>query len=276
MGITDYEDFIQTDAAINPGNSGGPLVNLRGEVIGINTAIFSRSGGYMGIGFAIPMNMAKQICNQLMENGAVTRGFLGTMIQPLTADLAASFSLESSAGVLIGDVTPNGPAAEAGLQRGDVVVSLNGIPVTDVSSFRNKVAMIQPGKQAALAVIRNGKSKTINVKVGKLDNDTSAVATVEKPVSTLGLSVQDVDTQLAEKLGVKANSGVVITEVDPGSNAASQGLRPGMVIREVNHQEIRNSRQFADAVTDKNGGESLLLLVQQGDHTRFVVLKKTA
>ena len=159
MGITDYENFIQTDAAINPGNSGGPLVNMQGEAVGINTAIMSRSGGYNGIGFAIPMNMAKSICAQLIENGSVTRGFLGVVIQPFTPELAKSFQLESTAGVLIGDVGSDGPAAKAGLQRGDVVVKLDGKPVENITAFRNRIALVKPGTEVKLDVMRDGERR---------------------------------------------------------------------------------------------------------------------
>ena len=168
MGIIDYENFLQTDAAINPGNSGGPLVNLQGQVVGINTAIVSRSGTYNGIGFAIPMNMAKQICEQLMQHGSVTRGYLGVMIQALTPELAKSFGLGDVTGVLIGDVSSDGPAAAAGLQRGDVIVSLNGEPVKDITSFRNRVAMIKPDTAVKLEVVREGQQQNFSLKVGKL------------------------------------------------------------------------------------------------------------
>jgi serine protease Do len=274
MGITDYEDFIQTDAAINPGNSGGPLVNMRGEAIGINTAIVSRSGGYNGIGFAIPMNMAREICDQLMENGSVTRGFLGVIIQPLTSELATSFNLDSDKGVLIGDVNEDGPAGRAGLQRGDVVVELNGKPVEDMTTFRNRVAMIEPGKKAELEVVRDGKRQTISVKVGKLESTSMVAAKSSNAVEKqLGLSVQTLDKQLAEKLGVEGEQGVVITNVAPGSEASRQGLRPGMVIKEVNHKSVKDASQFAELVEASEDGSSLLLLVQHDEHTRFVVLK---
>lgn len=275
MGITDYEEFIQTDAAINPGNSGGPLVNLRGEAIGINTAILSRTGAYNGIGFAIPMNMAREICQQLMEKGTVTRGFLGVAIQPLTQDLAESFQLKTNEGVLIADVNAGGPAEKAGLQRGDVVVQLDGKPVTDMTSFRNRIAMLEPGKQAKLEVMRDGQAKTISVELGKLDSDTvaSVGGSSETTTAKLGLSVQTLDKELAEKLGAEADKGVVITQVQPGSAAAAQGLRPGMVIVEVDHQAVQNAEQFSKIVQDHQDAGTLLMLVQQGEHTRYVVLK---
>ena len=273
MGITDYEDFLQTDAAINPGNSGGPLVNLQGEAIGINTAIMSRSGGYNGIGFAIPMNMAKDICDQLIKNGSVVRGYLGVMIQPLTTELAQSFQVSDTQGVLIGDVTPDGPAAKAGLQRGDVVVQLDGKPVEDITSFRNHVALIKPGTDANLAVMRNGKQEEVVVKVGTLPDQEVATAHAEGSVQSLGLSVQTLTEQLADKLGVDAASGVVITQVVPGSVADSQGLRPGMVIKQVDKEPVKNASQFTDLLKGSKDTTSHLLLVQDGEYTRYVVLK---
>ena len=175
LGISDYEDFIQTDAAINPGNSGGPLVNLDGEVIGMNTAIFSRSGGYMGIGFAIPINLVERIANQLIEKGEVVRGYLGIMIQPLTADLAKSFDLQSDKGILIAQVTKNSPADKAGLKAGDVIVSYQGRPVSDTGDFRNQVAMAQPGSSVEFDVIRDGRQRTVAVKIDKLTDAYDAV-----------------------------------------------------------------------------------------------------
>ena len=273
MGITDYENFIQTDAAINPGNSGGPLVNLEGEAIGINTAILSRSGGYNGIGFAIPVSMAKSIVTQLIERGSVTRGYLGVMIQQLTPELAQSFKIPDSQGVLIGDVSADGPGAAAGLQSGDVVVKLDGQPVEDLTTFRNQVALIKPDTKATLTVIRGGESKEIVVTVGTLpDQDVTSVQN-SSSTSSLGLAVQTLDPQLADKLGVKADSGVVITQVQPGSEADNQGLQSGMIIKQVDHVQVKNAKEFAEAVKAGKEAGSVLLLVQQGEHTRFVVLK---
>jgi serine protease Do len=274
MGITDYEDFIQTDAAINPGNSGGPLVNLQGQAIGINTAILSRSGAYNGIGFAIPMNMAKSVVEQLIEKGSVTRGYLGVMIQPLTPELAKTFKVPDTHGVLIGDVTADGPGAKAGLQRGDVIVELDGKPIEDLTLFRNEVAMVQPGSKAKLTVMRDGQRKDFVVTVGTLPDQ--GVAKAESSNSTdqkLGLSVQTLNEQLAEKLGVKADSGVVITQVVPGSEADNQGLEAGMVVKQVDHQKVKTAEDFTKAVKASQKSGSVLLLVQQGEFTRFVVLK---
>ena len=273
MGITDYEDFLQTDAAINPGNSGGPLVNMQGEAIGINTAIISRSGGYNGIGFAIPMNMAKQICEQLLEKGSVTRGYLGVMIQPLTPELAKSFAIEETHGILVGDVTNDGPAAGAGLQRGDVIVELNGKPVEDMASFRNHVALIKPDTSVNLVVLRGGERKAIAVKVGKLPDEATASAGTAGTVESLGLSVQTLNEQLAGKLGLDINTGVVVTGVAPDSDAAAKGIRPGTVIKEVDRKPVENVRQFDEAVKAGKESGSVLLLLQSGEHTQYVVVK---
>ncbi|MHB8971620.1 MAG: DegQ family serine endoprotease [Pirellulaceae bacterium] len=275
MGITDYENFLQTDAAINPGNSGGPLVNLQGQAVGINTAILSSSGGYNGIGFAIPMNMAKQVCDQLMEHGTVTRGFLGVIIQPLTPELAKSFGLGDATGVLIGDVSSDGPAAKIGLQRGDVIVKFNGEPVKDTTSFRNRVAMITPETSVNLEVLRDGQPKTFSLQVGKLpDNDSVAAAQTES-IQSWGLTVQSLDEQLAEKLGVESTRGVVVTEVDPNSVAGSAGMRPGMVITEVNRKPVTNAREFDEAAKAAKDSDTLLLLVHLEGHSRYLALQKT-
>jgi serine protease Do len=276
MGITDYENFIQTDAAINPGNSGGPLVNLQGQAVGINTAIVSRSGGYNGIGFAIPMNMAKQICEQLMEHGTVTRGYLGVMIQALTPELAKSFGLGDVTGVLIGDVSSDGPAAGAGLQRGDVIVSFNGEPVKDITSFRNRVAMIKPDTNVNLEVLREGQHQSFSLHVGKLPDSASMAGKGKESIeSSWGLSVQTLNQQLAEQLGVEVSSGVVVTGVDPASVAATAGVRPGMVVTEVNRKPVTNAKDFDEAIKAGKDSNTLLLLVKVGGHTQYLVLQKT-
>ncbi len=274
MGITDYENFIQTDAAINPGNSGGPLVNLNGEVVGINTAIISRSGGYNGIGFAIPINMAQQICQQLMENGSVTRGYLGVMIQPLSSELAKSFGLDIESGVLVGDVTADGPAQAAGLQRGDVIVEMDGQPADNMPQFRNRVALVKPGTEVQLVVLRDGKRTPLKIKVGQLPGDAGVATAATPHVDSLGLSVQTLDAQLAERLGLGTDQGVVVTQVTPGSAAAASGLKPGTLIKEVNRKPVLSADQFAKAIQELGQDESVLLLIQEGEHTRFVVLPR--
>jgi serine protease Do len=276
VGITDYENFIQTDAAINPGNSGGPLVNLQGEVVGINTAIFSRSGGYMGIGFAIPVNMAREVCDQLIRNGSVTRGYLGIMIQELTPDLARSFGLEGKHGVLIGDVTHDSPAENAGLKSGDVVVGLDGQEVKDMGSFRNRVAHTQPEQKMALKVVRDGKQIDVSVTVGKLPaQDELAVSTNNDKgaITSLGMRVMPLNAELRQRYGMADDAkGVVIAEVEPGSKAMRAGLQAGTLVLSVNRQPIHNVEEFRNAIDAGVEKGVVLLQVKQGDFSRYVAI----
>jgi serine protease Do len=272
LGISDYEDFIQTDAAINPGNSGGPLVNLDGEVIGMNTAIFSRSGGYMGIGFAIPINLVERIANQLIDKGEVVRGYLGIMIQPLTADLVKSFDLKNDKGILIAQVTKNSPAEKAGLKAGDVIVNYQGRPVSDTGDFRNQVALAQPGSKVEFDIVRDGKQRSITVKIDKLsDNKLAAQESSAHASDKLGLTVQTVTADLARQLGIKAGQGVVVTEVAPGSVATMAGISPGSVILEVNRKAVNTPAEFNQAVKNSTNNK-VLLLVRDDDVSRYVVL----
>lgn len=271
LGINDYEDFIQTDAAINPGNSGGPLVNLDGEVIGMNTAIFSRSGGYMGIGFAIPINLVQRIANQLIEKGEVVRGYLGIMIQPLTADLAKSFELKNEKGILIAQVTKNSPADKAGLKAGDVIVNFQGRPVSEVGDFRNQVAMEQPGSKVEFDIIRDGKQRSVSVKIVKLTDNKLAAQEPSQASEKLGLAVQTITADLAKQLGIKAGKGVVVTEVAPGSVAMMAGISRGSVILEVNRKAVNSAAEFDQAVKS-SANNKVLLLVRDDDVSRYVVL----
>ena len=224
LGLSDYEDFIQTDAAINPGNSGGPLVNLDGQVIGINTAIASRSGGYMGIGFAIPSNLARGIADQLMSSGAVTRGYLGIIIQDLTADLAESFDLNTTQGILVAQVSPGSPAEEAGLEQGDVIVAYQGQDVTNVGAFRNQVSLTQPGTEARLTVVRGRDRLNLNVTLGSLEGAEVAVQDALESTEEIGLTVQTLTPELARQFDMEAGQGVVVTQVVPGSVAQAAGI----------------------------------------------------
>jgi serine protease Do len=218
------------------------------------------------------MNLVKNVCEQLIENGSVTRGYLGVIIQPLTPELAQSFELEKTDGVLIGDVADDGPAAQAGLRRGDVVVQLDGDPVESVTSFRNRVALIRPGTQVKLEVVRGGQRHNISVKLGTLDSANGPATAGTGSIEELGLSVQTLTEKLAEKLGVDTTSGVVVTQVAPDSTAARQGLRPGTVVTEVDHQPVKNAEHFAQLVKSHKNSGSVLMLVRQGEHTRYVVL----
>ena len=276
VGINNYENFIQTDAAINPGNSGGPLVNLRGEVIGINSAIVSKSGGSMGVGFAIPINMAKQVYDQILDHGSVVRGFLGVMIQGLNQDLVEQFGLKDTHGALVGDVQKGSPGEKAGLKQGDVIVEMDGKPVDDVASFRNNVAMKAPNSKINMTVMRDGKRVAVSATLDKLaENGTTASATTEatKSLNPWGFAVQPLTSELAKKFGYSENSGVVINEVTANSPASDAGLAPGTLIQQVNRQKVHSSEEFAAALGSAKDKKSLMLLVSDGRSSRFVVLK---
>ena len=273
VGITDYEDFIQTDAAINPGNSGGPLVNLDGKAVGMNTAIFSRSGGYMGIGFAIPINMAKGIADQLIKHGSVTRGYLGVLIQDLTPDLARSFGLKDQKGVLVAQVTEGSPAEKAGLKQGDIIIEFGGKPVKEVTSFRNRVALIPPGTEEKITVLRDGEKKTLTITVGKLPEGGGQTASAAHSLEKLGLTVKTLTKDLAEQLGYQGETGVVVTRVREGSLAALAGIKPGALIQEVNRKRVRNVEEFKEALRKTPESGMVLLLLREGAYSRYVALR---
>ncbi len=274
LGINDYEDFIQTDAAINPGNSGGPLVNLDGEVVGMNTAIFSRSGGYMGVGFAIPINMVKNIASQLLEGGeAVTRGHLGIMIQSLTPELAESFGLKQSQGILVAQVMEDSPAAKAGLKQGDLIVGYKGKAVSDIGSFRNDVSLTPPDTKTKLRIVRNGQEREIGVVIGRLTDEDQLALGNTQSADDLGLSVQTLTQDLAAQFGVQPGEGVVVTGVAPGSIAAMAGIEPGTVILQVNRKSVKSAAEFKRFVSESGGDKRILLLISKGGMSRFVVLQ---
>jgi serine protease Do len=276
MGITDYEDFIQTDAAINPGNSGGPLLNFDGEVIGINTAIFSQSGGYMGIGFAVPIDMALQIKNQLLSNGKVTRGYIGIFMNPeeMNEQMAQSFGYKEKNGVLIADIQKDGPADKAGLLSGDIIMEMNSKKITDQASFRRAIAAIPPKEKVKLLIFREGKTKTLTVTVEELPDDGQGGATPEASEATpekYGLNIQNVTPEIANRLNLEKTDGVIIAEVQQGSPAAEAGLQPGMLILEVNRKKVSNTREFMAEL--KRADKNALLRVKGERGTFFVTLK---
>ncbi len=273
VGITDYENFIQTDAAINPGNSGGPLVNLRGEVIGINTAIFSRTGANNGIGFAIPINMAHQICDQLIEHGSVTRGHLGIMIQNLTPELAKSFGLGDVDGVLIGDVVADSPAHQAGLEAGDLVVEFNGKSVDNMGTFRNTVAFVAPETKANVVVLRNGDRKSFSVTIGELPSAPQAEASHPQWVESLGFTVQPLSDELRKQNSWQGVNGVVIDQIESSSPAALAGLQPGMLVEEVNRQKVDNVDEFHKLVEEAKEEGQVLFRVKHGEYSRYVTIQ---
>lgn len=272
VGINDYEDFIQTDAAINPGNSGGPLVNLEGEVVGINTAIFTRSGGYMGIGFAIPSNLAINIAEQLIEHGEVTRGYLGVVIQALTADLAEAFDIEHGKGILIAQVSEDSPAEKAGLKEGDVIIRFQGKEVSDVGDFRNRVALAGPNTEASLTILRDGKQKVIKVAIGHLTEDKLLAKGETKSAGEIGITVQNLTKELADQFNVNPGEGVLISEVKPGSVAARAGIKSGQVIAQVNRKPVNSVAEFKQAIKSSEKEKRVLLLIKSGEMSRFVAL----
>lgn len=282
MGIVDYEDFIQTDAAINPGNSGGALVNLRGELVGINTAILSRSGGYQGIGFAIPTAMARTVMDSLVRTGTVDRGWLGVGIQDLDRKLARGFGLPAGTdGVLITGVMPDTPAAEAGIRRGDVVVGIDEADIRSAGQLRNTVALAGAGEAIDLRLLRDGREISVGVTLGRLpDQPGAAVAPGARPRdetenTRLGLAVRPVPERLADQLDLqKGQSALMVAGVDPGSPAARAGLRPGDVVLEIDRRPIVSLRE-ARAQLDR-ADRSVVLLVQRNGRAQYVALDAPA
>ncbi|HEX8290764.1 MAG TPA: DegQ family serine endoprotease, partial [Pyrinomonadaceae bacterium] len=282
-GLSDgsFEDFIQTDAAINRGNSGGALVNSSGELIGINSQIFSPTGGNIGIGFAIPSNMAKDVMGQLIQTGRVRRGMLGVNIQNVSADLAASLGLGRARGTIVSGVTPGGPADRAGIKRGDVIVAFNGTPVTDNNTLRNAVARTQPGNTATLTVSRDGREQQLRVTLGELPADSARGGREEstggrEDAGGLGLSAQPVSPALVERFNLKdAAQGLVVTDVNAAGPAAEAGLRPGDVIEEVNRQPVRTVAELQAALKGA-GARPALLLVNRGGDSVFLPVRPRA
>jgi serine protease Do len=274
LGIADYEDFIQTDAAINPGNSGGALVNAGGELIGINTAIFSQSGGYQGIGFAVPVHMARQVMEQFVSRGAVTRGHLGVAVQEVTPTIARGLGIPEARGILVSDVVPAGPAAKAGLQRGDVIMAVDGKPVNDVGHFRNLIAGLPPSTKIKLTILRGGREQAVEVTVGELSERGQASAPVKDRPDRLGVSAVDVTPEVARKLGLPPGTqGAVVVEVLPGGLAAESDLRPGDAVVEVNRKPVRSVRDFARAVEEARD-KDLVILVNRGGTTAYVAIER--
>ena len=274
LGIEDYEDFIQTDAAINPGNSGGALVNVRGELVGINTAILARGGGgNQGVGFAVPVNLAHHVMTQLTERGHVVRGYLGVSIQNLNPKMAKAFDIAEARGAVVGGVQPDGPAADAGLKQGDVIVGMDGKQFADARELRLNIAAEPPGSTVNLAVIRSGDETTIPVTLGEFpDENRGPESSSNAQPSSMGLSIDELTPAVARQLELPAGAtGVVVVNVKPGSPAAEAGLRRGDVIAEVARQPIAGVAEFKAAI--QGAGDSALLLIQRGENTFFVVLE---
>jgi serine protease Do len=276
LGIEDYEDFIQTDAPINPGNSGGALVNDRGELVGINTAILSEGsgGGNQGIGFAVPINLARQVMDQIENHGHVTRSYLGVTVQEVTPAIAKALGLNGPGGALVSNVSPDSPAQRAGLQSGDVILGINGANIDESNQLRMQVSLMNPDQSVRLKVFRNGQTRDYTVQLSEMPGEKLAKAdsgSQNGDTSLEGVSVAELDAQTARQLGLPASTkGVVVTDVDPASQAAAAGLKEGDVIQEVNRQPVASASDFSHAVK-KSSGESLLLVNRQGNKVFLAV-----
>jgi serine protease Do len=273
--IEHYENFIQTDAAINPGNSGGALLDLHGDLIGINTAILSNGGGggNQGVGFAIPINMAHNVMEQIVEHGKVVRGHLGIAIQGVDADMAKAFGLNQGGGALVSDVTPESPAAKAGIERGDIILALNGQPINGPEDLSVNVSQIAPGSTIHLKVARNGQTRDVQATLGEMAEKEGEHAGKEAATSALkGIQVDNLTPRIARELGVAPETtGVVVTSVDSSSEAAQAGLQRGDVIQEVNRKPVHDVKEYEQAIASGNN-QTVLLLANRGGTTHFLVV----
>ena len=270
-----YVPFIQTDVAINPGNSGGPLFNMKGEVVGINSQIFTRSGGFMGLSFAIPIDVALDVSNQLKKDGKVNRGWLGVVIQEVNKDLAESFGLDKPAGALVAQVLEDGPAAKGGLQVGDVILSMNGQPIVMSADLPHLVGSLKDGARAKLEIIRNGKRQNLDVTVGALPDEDADITTpgqgsAERSSNRLGVAVSDLTAE--QKKALELKGGVVIKEVLDGP-AALIGLRPGDVISHLNNQAIGSAKEFTEIAKDLPKNRSVSMRVLRQGRASFITFK---
>ena len=282
-GITEREDFLQTDAAINPGNSGGPLVNLHGEVIGMNSAIATRSGGYEGIGFAVPINLARWVADQLISHGAVTRAYLGVGVQPIDQEMARQFKVAVGSGVIVTHVAPESPAAAAKLEAGDIIVRLDGKPVHSPRELMGDVEQLHVGHKAAVEVVRNGKDLKLEATVKELPHESRRPAgnqsqgeepAQERKFGELGMAVGELNPELARQLGYRDAAGVAILAVEPGGIAAEAGLQEGMMIDKVGKHRVTTVAEFQAALKEQRLDEGILLLIRTPRGTQFVVLRK--
>lgn len=275
IGAGPYDNFLQTDAAINPGNSGGPLVNLNGDVIGINTMIESANGGFQGIGFAIPVSMANRVYGQILKSGKVTRGWLGVTIQSMTPELAKSFNLSPDKGALVADVQANGPAARAGLQSGDVILTYNGRELTSSNDLSLAVADTRVGDLANLKVLRAGKEMNFSVRVGERPADVAEnfQSSGTQRHGKLGVTVENITPQAARQMNLSSSVGALVTEVQPGSPADEAGIRPGDVIRSINQDAVNSSSDLMAAVQRLKNGDTVRLKVMRNDQTLFLAFE---
>lgn len=268
LGFGPYDSFIQTDASINPGNSGGPLINMRGEVVGINTAILAAA---QGIGFAIPINLAKDILPQLKEKGKVTRGWLGVMIQKVTPELAKSFGLEKPRGALVSDIIEGSPAEKAGIKKGDIILEFNRIPIKEWNELPAIVARTSPGKNVEIKILRQGKELTIPVTIGELREEPIAVQKGKR--EDLGLSLQEITPEISRELGMKAESGLLVVGVEPGSPADDAGFRKGDIIKEINHRPVKKLKDYKEIVGKVKPSETILFYVKRGSGSIYIAVR---
>ncbi len=262
-----YVSFIQTDAAVNPGNSGGPLFNLNGDVIGVNSQIYTRSGGYQGVSFAIPIDLVMDIVDQLRTTGRVSRGWLGVLIQEVTSELAESFGLDKPKGALVGQVLEDSPAATAGLEAGDIIIAFNNTPVGTSRELPPMVGRVRPGSKATVDVVRDGKEKTLTVTIEELPEDPQRRASVEKPENRLKLTVSDLPSELRTE-----TKGVSVNEVEEDGPAARAGIQPGDIIMRLNNKEVTDKNQFEALVQELPAGKPLPILVKRGEGALFLAL----
>jgi len=270
LGLGAYDDFIQTDASLNPGNSGGPLFNLRGEVVGVNTAIVAQG---QGIGFAIPMNMAHFVIEQLKEGGKVVRGWLGVYVQKLTPELASSLGLDEDEGALVSDVTSGSPADKAGIKRGDVIVEFDGKKIDDISDLTTLAAVTSPGTEVDVKLLQDGKQKDLKVKLDEFPDDEAQAEATEDAEDSLGLIVRPLDPQLAQRFNLDTDKGVIIADVRRGSPALDAGLRPGDVIVELDKKEIKSLQDYKSALAAVKPGDTALFLVKRGNNTIYTAVR---
>jgi serine protease Do len=272
IGTGPYDNFIQTDASINPGNSGGPLINLRGEVVGVTTAIFSQSGGNIGIGFAIPANSVRELLPQLREKGKVVRGFIGASIQKVTPEIADTLGLKQARGALVADVVKGGPAERAGIKAGDVIIEFDRKEIKDSVDLPVQVARVAPGSSVQLKVLRESKELTLPITVAEMKEENEIVAELQE--GDFGLTVQPVTPQLAETLGMERAEGLMISAIKRGSPAEQAGLRTGDVITEINRRPIKTLAEYNRELARSEKATSLLLLVRRGQSNLFLALKR--
>lgn len=274
FNLADYEYYIQTDAAINPGNSGGALINAAGNLVGINTAIFSRSGGYMGIGFAIPSNMVKLVVDQLMEKGKVTRGWLGVYIQNITPEIAKNFKFEGKSGVLIADIMKDSPAHTAQLQIGDIIMTINDSVVSDTNQLRRLVATLKPGSTAKITLNRGGKDMNITVVISELPQQAQLSLERDADADVIGMIVDNITEENAFKFRITDTTGVIVMEVQEPSPAFNAGMMVGDIIKEIENIPVENSARYRELLAQYQNKETLLMLVKRGGIHKFVVIKK--